>query len=335
MLAATVLLAIIGTCLVLRKKREPWWLFICYGLVVSIIPASLTQETFHMLHLSPAPVFLLVLSVPAVAWFLAGNGRRRALLIVLAAFTLVQGATFQRRYATSGDSIRRLHIFDAQYPNLIFAAALADPHRPIYLSDAYGIPGYIQAFWQATVQRVPLSNFVHLPVEDAPPMGAIVITTKDICSACSILAESPPYTLYIAARSERARSPLPDSAFRAEISVANPPTHLSAGEPASVQVSIKNTSEVTWRGRDWSADPFQSAVGNHWLDGDGKTIINDDGRAPFMRDVRPGETVEIPLTINAPSRGGNYQLEIDLVEEGVSWFGLKGSPTLRLPIVVK
>ena len=28
-------------------------------------------------------------------------------------------------------------------------------------------------------------------------------------------------------------------------------------------------------------------------------------------------------------------LEIDLVQEGVSWFGLKGSPTLRLPMVVK
>src|SRR5437016_10137088 len=41
-------------------------------------------------------------------------------------------------YATSADSVRRLHIFDAQYPKLIFAAALADPRRPIYLSDAYG-----------------------------------------------------------------------------------------------------------------------------------------------------------------------------------------------------
>jgi len=334
MLAATVLFAIIGAWLALRKNRNPWWLFICYGLVVSIIPASLTQETFHMLHLSPVPVFLLVLSAPAVAWFLE-NRRRRALLILLAAFTLVQGAMFQRRYATSADSPRRLHIFDAQYPNLIFATALADGRRPIYLSDAYGIPGYIQAFWQATLQRVPLSNFVHLPVEDAPPTGAIVITTKDICSDCNILAESPPYTLYVAARSERARSPLPESAFLAEISVANPPTHLSAGEQATVQILIKNTSEVIWRGRDWTADAFQIAVGNHWLDGDGKTVINDDGRAPFLRDVRPGETLEILLTVNAPSRGGNYQLEIDLVQEGVSWFGLRGSPTLRLPIVIR
>ena len=335
MLLATVVLAIIGIWIVLRKDHNPWWLFICYGLVVSIIPASLTQETFHMLHLSPAPVFLLLLSAPAVAWFLAGNQRRRVLLIVLAALTLVQGATFQRRYAASADSVRRLHIFDAQYPNLIFAPALADPRRPIYLSDALGIPGYIQAYWHAALQGVPLSNFVHLPVEDTPPIGAIAITTRDICASCNILAESPPYTLYVAARPERARTPLPESAFRAEIRVANPPTHLSAGEQATVQLSIKNTSDVTWRGRDWDADPLQIAAGNHWLDSQGKIVVNDDGRAPFTRDVRPGETIEIPLNINAPSPGGNYQLEIDMLQEGVSWFGLRGSPTVRLPVVIR
>src|SRR5437016_12460858 len=93
-------------------------------------------------------------------------------------------------YAASADSVRRLHIFDAQYPNLIFAPALADPRRPIYLSDALGIPGYIQAYWHAALQGVPLSNFVHLPVEDTPPTGAIVITTRDICASCNILAES-------------------------------------------------------------------------------------------------------------------------------------------------
>ena len=64
-------------------------------------------------------------------------------------------------------------------------------------------------------------------------------------------------------------------------------------------------------------------------------MVNDDGRAPFTRDVRPGETIEIPLNINAPSPGGNYQLEIDMLQEGVSWFGLRGSPTVRLPVVIR
>src|ERR1043166_298132 len=60
MLAATCLLALFGAVLAWRKGLDRWWAFICYGLIISIIPASLTAETFHMLHLSPVPVFLLV-----------------------------------------------------------------------------------------------------------------------------------------------------------------------------------------------------------------------------------------------------------------------------------
>ena len=198
MLTGTILLSATGAWLVVRSGRPgPWWAFVLYGLVASIVPASLTQETFHMLHLAPVPVFLLILSAPAIDWLLVGKKRRRAVLIVVALLTLAQGAIFQRRYAASANSARRLHSFDADYSRVILSAALANGRRPIYLSDTYGIPGYIQAYWYATLQGVPLSAFVHLRLEDAPPPGAVVITTKEICVECSILAESPPYTLYI------------------------------------------------------------------------------------------------------------------------------------------
>jgi hypothetical protein len=39
--------------------------------------------------------------------------------------------------------------------------------------------------------------------------------------------------------------------------------------------------------------------------------------------------VGIPLLITAPEIPGDYVLEIDMVQEGVSWFGLKGSQTWR------
>jgi 4-amino-4-deoxy-L-arabinose transferase-like glycosyltransferase len=334
MLAATVLLSIIGACFVLRSRRDVFWLFICYALIVSIIPASLTAETFHMLHLSPAPIFLLVLAAPAVDWLLRDT-RSRAFLGVLAALTLLQGASFQMRYDGSSTSEQRSHIFDAGYPQVIFDAAVANGRRPIYLSDAYGIPGYIQAYWYATLHRVPLSDFVHLPIEATPPPDALTITTKDICADCDILAENPPYTLYLARRSSRHRNPLPDSGFHAEIKIAHPPVRLAPGEKATLIISIKNISDVSWKGRDWHADPYQIAAGNHWLDSQGEIVINDDGRAPLTRDLPPGESIEIPLTINAPSQSGNFQLEIDMLQEGVSWFGLKGSATVRLPITIR
>jgi hypothetical protein len=39
--------------------------------------------------------------------------------------------------------------------------------------------------------------------------------------------------------------------------------------------------------------------------------------------------------VNAPTIPGDYFLELDMLQEGVSWFGLHGSPTLRVPIRVE
>jgi len=209
MLAATAALSAVGVWVVLRRRRPgawwgfkrpgAWWCFVLYGLAVSIVPASLTDEPFHMLHLAPVPVFLLVLSAPALAWLCDGaTRRRRALLIVVAAATLAQGASFQWRYAASATSTRRLHLFDAAYARDILPAALSTDRRPVYLSDAPAIPGYIQAYWHATLQGVPVSTFVRLRVEDEPPPGASVIMTKDACARCRLIAQNPPYTVYIA-----------------------------------------------------------------------------------------------------------------------------------------
>ena len=333
MLSATVLLAIIGVWLALRKGFDPWSEFVCYGLFVSIIPASLTAETFHMLHLSLVPVFLLTLAVPCIEW-LTHSKRRRQVLVALAALTLVQGALFQWRYATAANSAWRLHVFDADYRTEIFEPALANTRRPIYLSDASGIPGYIQAYWYATLRDVPLTNFVHLPIEQAPPAGALVTTTKNVCADCKIIGETPPYTLYIATASPIPRSALPNSGFRADINVLNPPLTLSGGQRTNIEVTVKNISDVRWQGRQWHAEPFQIAVGNHWLDGAGSVLANDDGRTALEQDLQRGEKVTIHLVVNAPTQRGDYILEVDVVQEGVSWFGLRGSKTWRGRVTV-
>ncbi|HXI23491.1 MAG TPA: hypothetical protein VNG71_06425 [Pyrinomonadaceae bacterium] len=328
MLAATCALALLGAWLTWRKGFDPWRAFICYGLIVSIIPASLTAETFHMLHLSPVPVFLLVLAIPAVEW-LSQTVSRRRILIALAILTLVQAALFQWRYAAAAESAWRLHVFDADYPKVIFEPAVANPRRPIYLSDESGIPGYIQAYWYATLRSVPLTNFVHLGIDEEPPLDALVITTKIFCERCKIIGENPPYTLYVAGNPPLVRAPLLDNGFRAGIDLKNPPVTLSTGERVTLDVTVKNISNVRWPGRQWHAELFQIAVGNHWLDATGNVVSNDDGRTALEQDLQPGETVNLHLVVNAPAQRGDYILEVDVVQEGVSWFGLKGSKTWR------
>jgi hypothetical protein len=64
-------------------------------------------------------------------------------------------------------------------------------------------------------------------------------------------------------------------------------------------------------------------------------VVNDDGRSGLLYDLNPGEEIEIPLTVTAPERPGTYVLEIDMVQEGVSWFALKGSTPLRTIVKVE
>jgi uncharacterized membrane protein len=57
-------------------------------------------------------------------------------------------------------------------------------------------------------------------------------------------------------------------------------------------------------------------------------------RSGLPRDLRPGEEAEIPLAITAPSAPGDYTLQIDLVQEMVSWFAEKGSEAPKFKVKV-
>lgn len=338
MLTITILLVVAAVVwLVYRKQLSRWWLFILYGLLVSVVPASLTREHFHLLRLSALPVFLIVLTMPAFIWLLEKPSRaRRALLIIVAIIGLGQGLFFQWKYYADSHSPERLHIFDADYPAKILPVALAQAgDAPVYLADDPARPSYIQAYWYATLQNIPLSKFVSLGFDRSAPEGAVVITTESSCPRCNILTQSEPYTTYVAQGAPRVFARLADHAFKAEIKVVNPVTRLRPGEQASIEVTVTNVSDVVWPARERRGSPFQLFVGNHWLDASGNLVRNDDGRGPLPRDLDPGQAITIPLVINAPHRPGEYTLEIDMLQEGVTWFGLRGSKTWKGTVLVQ
>jgi hypothetical protein len=47
------------------------------------------------------------------------------------------------------------------------------------------------------------------------------------------------------------------------------------------------------------------------------------------------EEVKLDLNVRTPVEPGNYILELDMVQEMVSWFKDKGSPTIKLPVQVE
>jgi hypothetical protein len=221
-LFATFILSMIGLLLVCtRGWRDPWWRFVVYGLAASIVPGALTNEPFHHLRLLAYPVFLLVLMIPALEWLLApraakesGAGRSRetlgsqqfqgvfgsvsrparlCILFLLLSATVLQGARFQAAFRRDGP--KREYEFDVPY-KAVYDAAVAQTTRPIYLQDGKWGPAYMHAMWNATIERRPKSEFVHLADRAKPPKGAIVISSAENCQNCEIIKRNGVYFVY-------------------------------------------------------------------------------------------------------------------------------------------
>ena len=134
----------------------------------------------------------------------------------------------------------------------------------------------------------------------------------------------------------KTNSPLPDRAYKADLSLAQPLTTIKAGQKTAVRVKVKNASDVTWLVYGiGEGNKYRVAVGDSWLDSDGKLITNMDGRYGLPADLGPGRDVEVPLEITAPAKPGKYILQLDMVQEGVTWFQDKGSPVLKVNVDVQ
>jgi SAM-dependent methyltransferase len=124
----------------------------------------------------------------------------------------------------------------------------------------------------------------------------------------------------------------PSARFAAHITADNLPTQLAANETKTITVTLQNKSQFPWladaNGR------YQIQLGNHWRQQNGRLRQRDDGRTPLLHTVAPGESVTLPLIVTAPATPGNYVLEIDALQESITWFGDKGSPTLLAAVTV-
>jgi hypothetical protein len=132
---------------------------------------------------------------------------------------------------------------------------------------------------------------------------------------------------------------LPKDAFKAQITIVDPPAKLRVGQKETIHVKIKNNSDVMWwsRGARVNTRPdnkFYIASGNRWLKPDGSLVTNMDGRYGIPKDLAPGQETDTPLVVTAPMDPGDYILEIDVIQEQVAWFSDKGSPTAKTKITV-
>jgi hypothetical protein len=336
LLAATLLLACVGAFIILiRHGREAWWRFQLYALAASVFPAALTVNDFPQLRLIAFPVFLHVLAAPAVAWALEGGGRRRIFLYAIVALLCAQGAQFQWLFHARAPE--RWYVFDARFPPKILAPALSAARgSKIYLRDPPGRSGYIQALWHGTLRGVEASHFVRLSPNEAPPSGAIVISTEEECSDCLLLARAINYKLYAATPTDlhTTVSPLPPEAARANLSCANAPASLVAGERVKLDVLVRNTGGADWPAVGDEAGRGAVVLRDRWLKVDGSALNEEDASARIPFDMEPGDTAGLALAVRAPDEPGEYVLELDVIQEGGARFGARGSQTFRANVKV-
>lgn len=100
-----------------------------------------------------------------------------------------------------------------------------------------------------------------------------------------------------------------------------------AGALTAARAVVENAGVAVWR---------NDVVGSyHWLDDRGNAIDWDGLRTPLGRTVRPGERVELDVTVRAPIPPGRYRFALDLVAEHRAWFGELGGETPEAEVEVR
>lgn len=110
------------------------------------------------------------------------------------------------------------------------------------------------------------------------------------------------------------------------------PLRLTAqvGETVTVPITLTNTGVRTWR----STGPNPFFLGYHLTHPDGSILSFESPRTILPEDVPPGGSVEVFADLEAPSKAGEYRIEWDMVQEGVTWFSFRGTPPSKSELTV-
>ena len=119
--------------------------------------------------------------------------------------------------------------------------------------------------------------------------------------------------------------------FGQEIDVQEPLNRLAVSQSVKVPVSVRNTSNFTWR----SSGDHPVRFAYHWFDKDGRKIVHDGERTLLAEDLPAGATAKLMATVIAPSSPGEYTLRLTFVQEGIAWFYEKGAKPVEIEVRVE
>ncbi len=140
-----------------------------------------------------------------------------------------------------------------------------------------------------------------------------------VADACNMIYRKPG-----AAEPVVAQGTMLERAYAGRIA-ASPAAKANAGGLLRLPVEIQNIGNVTWCSE--GSVPIHASYHVSRIDGDAVSLVAFDGRRTPVPDIRPGTTVETTIAIDVPAEAGEYIVTVDLVHEGLCWFGQCGFRT--------
>jgi hypothetical protein len=194
-LVSLLSLAAVGLVMILVHKRgDPFYRYVVLIFVLSVIPASLTGGTHHVLRLVPLPVLLVVIAIPAIELLVRQARRSRGAQVVaagLAVAVLAQLTQFIVLYQRHGPA--RLDPFEAAVPALLGSVLL--PGGRIYVDYDDRRP-QTHARWYAIEHHLPTSSVAVLADGGIPPADSWIFGRNQECDfSCVIVARANDYWL--------------------------------------------------------------------------------------------------------------------------------------------
>lgn len=167
------------------------------------------------------------------------------------------------------------------------------------------------------------------------PAWSLRTRLKNLAKNAIYLVPSLKGGILIAARksTEAVYTSLVPDLLRGTVSPETATLATKTGQAAALSVEVSNTGTSTWLVDGRPGYGFVR-LGAHLRDGEDRLIDFDFLRCPLPHDLPPGATVRLPVRFDAPREAGRYLLELDLVNESVSWFHNYGSPTATVTLVV-
>jgi hypothetical protein len=96
----------------------------------------------------------------------------------------------------------------------------------------------------------------------------------------------------------------------------------SAGETVSMGIHVTNLSRIPLAP---GSSPF--GLSYHLLSADHRMLQFDHAREWFTAPLLPGASRTVNVVVDVPEEPGEYELEFDIVWEGVTWMKDRGNPT--------